>query len=261
MDDNFDEYEKDYLERIKKEKTISNEDWAAKKRNEIEEERKISKEKAEKLIKNLSAKEYLILGALQKTDLHILSKFHPVEIVTMYEKFFQCGLIEIMKRKLTWQEGVKLQNWLNSREFKQYQDNINALLSWEEKDLIKLTYRRLGLSKKEDAVDVTKRGSDELEKKRRELNEEWKKIIEIYELKDKEKFQQIIEKNTSFLPLYLVMGIVNGSMMGIMMSKMDLNFESYMQGMQFIYSEGYTQGFGDGSDGGGFMDGGFETGF
>ena len=166
-----------------------------------------------------------------------------------------------MKRKLTWQEGVKLQNWLNSQEFKQYQHNINALLSWEEKDLIKLTYKRLGLSKKEDVVDITKQGNDELEKKREELNVEWKKIIELYELKDKEKFRQIIEKNQSFLPLYLVMGMVNGSMMGMMMAKMDLNLETYMQGMQFVYSEGYSQGFGDGSDGGGFMDGGFQPGF
>jgi len=247
---NLREYELDYLKRLEQEKD-----------NDISEERKkIDKEKVEDLIKNLSTKEYLILGALKQTDLHVLTKFHPVEIVQMYEKFFQCGLIEIMNRKLTWQEGVKVQNWLNSQEFKQYQNNVNKLLDWDEKQLIKKTYERLGLSEKDDVVDITARGNEELEKKRVELNEEWKNIISLYESKNKDQFHQIIEKNKSNLPLYMIMGLVNGSMMGIMMSKMDMNLDTYMQGMQFIYSEGYSQGFGDSSDGGSF-DGGFETGF
>lgn len=250
MTKNLREYELDYLKRLEQEKD-----------NDISEERKkIDKEKVEDLIKNLSTKEYLILGALKQTDLHVLTKFHPVEIVQMYEKFFQCGLIEIMNRKLTWQEGVKVQNWLNSQEFKQYQNNVNKLLDWDEKQLIKKTYERLGLSEKDDVVDITARGNEELEKKRVELNEEWKNIISLYESKNKDQFHQIIEKNKSNLPLYMIMGLVNGSMMGIMMSKMDMNLDTYMQGMQFIYSEGYSQGFGDSSDGGSF-DGGFETGF
>lgn len=251
------EYERDYLKRLEQEKEDS---IPEEQRQAHEEQKKIDKELAEKMIKELSAKEYLILGALKNTDLQVLTKFHPVEIVQMYEKFFQCGLIEIMNRKLTWQEGVKVQNWLNSQEFKQYQNNVNKLLDWDEKQLIKKTYERLGLSEKEDVVDITARGNEELEKKRTELNEEWKNIIALYESKNKDQFHQIIEKNKSNMPLYLTMGLVNGSMMGIMMSKMDMNLDTYMQGMEFIYSEGYSQGFGDGSDGGSF-DGGFEAGF
>ena len=80
-------------------------------------------------------------------------------------------------------------------------------------------------------------------------------------------------QNKNDLPLFLIMGLVNGSMMGMMMAKMDMNMNMYMQNMQIMGNEqSYADGGGDfgdgegdfgdaGGDGGGFIDAGFQPGF
>ena len=129
----------------------------------------------------------------------------------------------------------------------------------------------LGLRNLDDPMDVTEKGKQILEKKRKELESVWKEMSSAYDSKNKQLFQKKIESNISYFPLFIIMGFVNGSMMAMMMGNMGMNSEMYMQDMNMAYDQGYadaggvlpTEGgdFGDSGDGGGFMDAGFQPGF
>ena len=120
-------------------------------------------------------------------------------------------------------------------------------------------------------VSLTDKGKQEIEKKIDELQEEWDKLVLLYEKKDKEKLREGMQANRNFFPLMMMMGITNGMMMGSMLGMNHMMMGDFMAEVDYAYDAGFADGaafageggdFGDaGGDGGGFMDGGFQPGF
>jgi len=120
-------------------------------------------------------------------------------------------------------------------------------------------------------VSLTDKGKQEIEKKIDELQEEWDKLVLLYEKKDKEKLREGMQANRNFFPLMMMMGITNGMMMGSMLGMNHMMMGDFMAEVDYAYDAGFADGaafageggdFGDGGgDSGGFMDGGFQPGF
>ena len=120
-------------------------------------------------------------------------------------------------------------------------------------------------------VSLTDKGKQEIEKKIDELQEEWDKLVLLYEKKDKEKLREGMQANRNFFPLMMMMGITNGMMMGSMLGMNHMMMGDFMAEVDYAYDAGFADGaafageggdFGDsGGEGGGFMDGGFQPGF
>ena len=262
----LEEYEKAYLERHenqKKENSVT----------KAEEEKKGKKE-VSKLLKTLDYADYTILES-QRTS-NVLSCLHLgfEKILDAEEKLFRCGLIEKLKRKLTFSEKEKLERQKDTPQFKQYQARIQRIMDSEMKERIRDYMTQLGLKTGEESFDLTEEGKKILAKKRKELESVWAELKSSYEKGNKQVFREKLDQNKSMFPLFMVMGLVNGAMMGAMMGKMDMNFAMYMQGVNEMYDMGFTDGggvieggdFADGGDvagggEGGFMDGGMNVGF
>jgi len=121
-------------------------------------------------------------------------------------------------------------------------------------------------------MNLTEKAKEEIEKKIDELQEEYDKLVLLYEKKDKQKLREGMESNRSFFPLMMMMGITNGMMMGHMLGMNHMMMSDFLAEIDYAYDAGYADGSGDfgaeggdfgdaGGDGGGFMDGGFQPGF
>ena len=113
---------------------------------------------------------------------------------------------------------------------------------------------------------MTDKGKEEIEKKIDELQEEYDKLVLLYEKKDKQKLREGMESNRSFFPLTMMVGITNGMMMGSMLGMNHMMMADFMADVDYAGDLGYGGGdFGGeggdfGGDGGGFMDGGMSVG-
>ncbi len=61
------------------------------------------------------------------------------------EKFFDCEFMKKMNQEPSSQLKLKIQNWLNSIEYKQYTQNTSQTLTVNDKDRIRNIYSKLGL--------------------------------------------------------------------------------------------------------------------
>ena len=254
----LEEYEKEYLEKLEKKKEPSEEE-------KIEKEREFSKE-----IENLNTADYTLLEAERRENLLLSLNVGLMEGLDSTEKLYHLGLIKKLDRKLTFSEKEKLERQKDTPQFKQYVARLQRIMDSEAEQRIREYQANLGLRKVDDPFELTEKGKQILEKKRKELEIIWKEMNSAYDSKDKQLFQKKVESNKSFFPLFLIMGFTNGAMMGAMMGNMGMNSEMYMQDMDMAYDQGYADaggalpadgGFTDGGEGGGFMDGGFQPGF
>ena len=109
-------------------------------------------------------------------------------------------------------------------------------------------------------ISLTEFGKENVDKKTLELKEEWDKLWMLYQKKDSQKLKE--QMNVSMMPMFLVMGITNGLLMGHMMYLADTNYQQYTADLDYAYVDGYSEGFADGSNfEGDFEGGGFEAGF
>ena len=256
---------------------FGSEKWEDDKKTEEEREKwlAMTEEEKSKEIENLDHIDYTILEG-NRTD-NILSSLHLgfEKILDSSQKLFRCGLVKRLERKLTFTEKEKLERQKDTPQFKQYQARIQRIMDSEMKERLKDYMRKLGLKTGDENFELTEEGKKILEEKRKELEYVWAELKSSYDKGNKQVFREKLDKNKSMFPLFMVMGFVNGAMMGTMMGKMDMNFGMYMQGMNEMYDTGFTDAGGvieggdiggdiggDSSGGeGGFMDGGANVGF
>ena len=265
MEKDFDEYEKEYLEKLEQKKKENDKDWAVKKRGELEEEKEVKK-----LLENLDNTDYTLLEA-QKTENLLLSLHIGLEeILNSTEKLVRCKLIKKADRELTFSEKEKIERQKDTPQFKQYVARVDRTMDKKMTERIIKFCEKLGIKTPDDPFDITEKGKEILESKRKELQSYWLEVQSSYDKNDKQKFRKTIEGNLAMFPLFFIMGLTNGAMMAMMMNKMEMNMQTYMQDAQMMgYDQGYAEGsgdfsgndFGDSGDGGGFMDGGFQPGF
>ena len=270
----LEEYEKEYLKRHEEQKKENGKEQTIKKAEEENEEKK----EVSKLLKTLDYADYTMLESQRTSNVLSCLQLGFEKMLDAEEKLFRCGLVQKLKRKLTFSEKEKMERQKDTPQFKQYQARILRIMDSEMKERLRDYMAQLGLKTGEEPFELTEEGKKILAKKRKELESVWAELKSSYDKGNKQVFRKKLDQNKSMFPLFMVMGLVNGAMMGAMMGKMDMNFGMYMQGMNEMYDMGFTDAGGvieggdvadAGAEGGdvagggegGFMDGGANVGF
>ncbi len=136
-------------------------------------------------------------------------------------------------------------------------EEINSILEkLEERGLIQVEEKKGWLGKKIE-LKVTDKGSKELDERIHELQEKWQQMAQVYKLGDKQKMQDMMDNNRSFLPMMMFFGVMDIMMFSMMFSMMGAAMTDYVPAESM--PEGMDGAMDDGGmDGGGMDDGGFD---
>jgi len=131
------------------------------------------------------------------------------------------------------------------------QELNNILEKLEHYGFIIVQEKKGWLGKKIE-LDITEKGKKEIEKRVHELEGKWVHMRNAYESGDKQKLQQIMKDEKSFLPTMMFFGMIDIMMFSMMFSMMGMAMSNY------IPTEDMSQ-FDDSAAGGsGMDDGGFD---
>ena len=134
---------------------------------------------------------------------------------------------------------------------------LNSILEkLENRGFIKVEEKKGWFGKKIE-ITITEKGSKEIDERVHELQEKWNQMSMIYKSGDKQKLQQYMDDNKTFLPTMMFFGIMDMMMFSMMFSMMGMAMSD------FVPTESIPDGIDgiDGSesmDGGDFGDGGFD---
>ncbi len=132
-------------------------------------------------------------------------------------------------------------------ETKINQEELNSILEeLENKKFIKVEKSKGWFGKKIE-LKITYSGSNELDKKITEIQSKWKEMQVLYQSGDKQKLQEKMEENKSFLPSMMFFGVMDMMMFSMMFSMMGVGMSDYVSQENM-------------SDDGGMDDGGMDDG-
>ena len=127
----------------------------------------------------------------------------------------------------------------------------NILEKLENRGFITIQEKKGWLGEKIELY-VTEKGNKEIEERVHELEGKWTSMRDAYESGDKQKLQQIMKNEKSFLPTMMFFGVIDIMMFSMMFSMMGMAMSNY------IPTEDMSQ-FDDGVAGdSGMDDGGFD---
>jgi DNA-binding HxlR family transcriptional regulator len=130
---------------------------------------------------------------------------------------------------------------------------LNSILEkLEERGMIQVEKKKGWFGKKIEII-TTEKGAKEVEERVHELQDKWNQMSALYKTGDKQKLQQYMDDNKSFLPTMMFFGIMDMIMFSMMFSMMGMAMSDY------VPAESIPEGI-DGNDGmeGGLDDGGFD---
>ena len=129
---------------------------------------------------------------------------------------------------------------------------LNSILEKLENHGFITVQEKKGLLGKKIELGITEKGSREIEERVHELEGKWASMRNAYESGDKQKLQQIMKDEKSFLPTMMFFGMIDIMMFSMMFSMMGMAMSNY------IPTEDMSQ-FDDSAAGGsGMDDGGFD---
>ena len=129
---------------------------------------------------------------------------------------------------------------------------LNNILEKLENHGFITVQEKKGLLGKKIELGITEKGSREIEERVHELEGKWASMRNAYESGDKQKLQQIMKDEKSFLPTMMFFGMIDIMMFSMMFSMMGMAMSNY------IPTEDMSQ-FDDSAAGGsGMDDGGFD---
>ena len=195
---------------------------------------KISKSTSEEIISNFTSLDYVVLSTMHYTDLKAMTKINALELVKSCEKLFDCGFMKKMNGEPPVKLKIKIQQWLDSIEYKQYTKNTNESLSVEDKNVIRTIYSKLEL-KPHDLSELTIAGIKFLEKKESLIKEQWKKLQEMNKLQDSINLKILIDECSILIPLMFTSGIANGKSFSQMFKTMDIGMYEYLSKNSLIH--------------------------
>ena len=97
----------------------------------------------------------------------------------------------------------------------------------ENRGFIIIQEKKSWLGKKIELY-VTEKGDREIQERVHELQEKWENMRNAYESGDKQKLQQIMKDQKSFLPTMMFFGIIDIMMFSMMFSMMGMAMSSYI---------------------------------
>ena len=121
----------------------------------------------------------------------------------------------------------------------------------KKRGLIKVEEKKGWLGKKIE-IQITEKGSKEVEERVHELETKWNQMSALYKTGDKTKLKQYMDDNRSFLPMMMFFGVMDMMMFSMMFSMMGMTMSDY------VPAESMPEGADAGADGG--MDGGMDDG-
>ena len=138
-------------------------------------------------------------------------------------------------------------------------EELNSILQKLENRGFIIVQEKKGLLGKKIELNVTEKGNDEIKQRVHELQGKWESLRNVYESGDKQKLQQVMKDEKSFLPTMMFFGIIDVMMFSMMFSMMGMAMSSYIPAEDMSQIDDTGDGLGDsGMDDGGFD---FDIGF
>ncbi len=133
---------------------------------------------------------------------------------------------------------------------------LNDILERLEKIGLITVIEKKGLLGKKTEIVLTEKGHKELEERKFELQKNWNQMVVVWKSGDKQKLQQYMDDNKSFLPTMMFLGIMDIIMFSTMLSFMGMAISSYIPESQIPAEADTATDTGDSGsdvgDGGGF---------
>jgi len=105
---------------------------------------------------------------------------------------------------------------------------LNDIMERLEKNgLITVIEKKGFFGPKKDIV-LTEKGQRELEERKFELQKNWNQMVTVWKSGDKQKLQQYMDNNKSFIPSMMFLGIMDIIMFSTMLSFMGMAMSSYI---------------------------------
>lgn len=133
---------------------------------------------------------------------------------------------------------------------------LNDMMERLEKNgLITIIEKKGFFGPKKDII-LTEKGHRELEERKFELQKNWNQMVTMWKSGDKQKLQQYMDNNKSFLPTMMFLGIMDIIMFSTMLSFMGMAMSSYIPESQIPAEADTATDTGDTGDSGSDMGGG-----
>jgi DNA-binding HxlR family transcriptional regulator len=108
-------------------------------------------------------------------------------------------------------------------------EELNKILEkLEERGFIRVDKKKGFLGGEKIELSLTEKGSNELEQRVHEMNQNWEKMVQLYKSGDKQKLQDYMDSNKSFLPMMMFFGIMDMMMFSMMFSMIGMTMHDYV---------------------------------
>ena len=189
---------------------------------------------SDKIISNFTSLDYVVLSCMHYTDLKVMIKINPLDLVVSCEKLFDCEFMKKMNDEPSSELKLKIQNWLNSIEYKQYTQNTAQSLGANDKQRIRNIYAKLGL-KPHDLSELTDAGIKFLESKEFEIKQKWDEMVQMNISQDAINLKKSIDEYAALIPLMFTTGIANGQLFSAMFKTVNLGMYDYLSENPLIH--------------------------
>ena len=135
-------------------------------------------------------------------------------------------------------------------------EELNDVLEKLENRGFIIIHEKKGWLGKKIEMNVTEKGNREINERVHELHGKWETMKNAYKTGDKQKLQQIMKDEKSFLPTMMFFGIIDIMMFSMMFSMMGMAMSSYIPAEDMSQFDDGTGGDGLGETG--MDDGGFD---
>ena len=189
--------------------------------------KKTDKSKSEEFISKFTSLDYVILSCMHYTDLKTMIKINALDLVESCEKFFDCGYMKKMNTEPSTELKNKIQQWLDSIEYRQYTKNTNQILSITDKERIRKIYSKLEL-KPHDLSELTNSGMKFLDNKEIEIKNQWSILTKFNDAKDVTNLKKSIDMFAISIPLMFTTGIANGKIFSAMFKTINVGMYDYL---------------------------------
>ena len=182
---------------------------------------------SKEIISNFTSLDYVVFSCMHYTDLKVMIRINPLDLVVSCEKFFDCEFMKKMNQEPSPQLKLKIQNWLNSIEYKQYTKNTAQSLSENDKERIRKIYSKLEL-KPHDLSELTDAGIKFLENKEFEIKQQWDALVQMNESHDAINLKKSIDGCAVLIPLMFTTEVANGQLLSAMFKTINLGMYDYL---------------------------------
>lgn len=144
-------------------------------------------------------------------------------------------------------------------------EELNKILEkLEERGFIKVEKKKRFLGGEKIELNLTEKGTNELQQRVYEMEQKWNQMVQLYKLGDKKKLEEFMGNNKMDFPMMMFFGVMNMMMFSAMFSMMGASMSSYVPaeqippGAENQPSDIGSDDGGSGDMGGDVGDGGFD---